>query len=170
MQYQADRGYYAKQPFGAQPPYFQQFPPGGYPYGQPVQPIAQPYPVYAGSMQPGTPAPGRPRPLDREASRSSTPGRYKPLKSALKRTRTPEYGASVPEVPPPRPASRGRPTDANGMHRVRTRSGSRMRAFDAGTCSVCVCPRPGRVVHASSRSHHPHLTINKRAVVGKRAP
>ncbi|KAI1797915.1 hypothetical protein LXA43DRAFT_274409 [Ganoderma leucocontextum] len=131
MQYQNDRGYYAKQqPFGAQPPYFQQFPPG-YGYGQPgVQPIAQPYPVYAGSMQPGTPAPGRPRPLDREVSRSSTPGRNKPLKSALKRTRTPDYGGPVPETPLPRPVSRGRSMDTNGMHRVRTRSGSRMRAFD----------------------------------------
>ncbi|KAM5536215.1 hypothetical protein V8D89_010114 [Ganoderma adspersum] len=129
MQYQGDRGYYAQQqPFGGQPPYFQQFP-SGYPYGQP-QPIAQPYPMYPASMPPGTPAHGRPRPLDREASRSSTPGRHKHLKSALRRTRTPEYGANAPEVPLTRPLSRGRSTEANGMHRVRTRSASRMRAFD----------------------------------------
>lgn len=168
MQYQGDRGYYAQQqPFGGQPPYFQQFPPG-YAYGQPP-PIAQPYPMYPASMPPGTPAHGRPRPLDREASRSSTPGRHKHLKSALRRARTPEYSANAPEAPLTRPISRGRSTEANGMHRVRTRSASRMRAFDPGACFMSVC-RPGRIAYVLSRSHHPHPAVNERAVAGECSP
>ncbi|TBU35285.1 hypothetical protein BD309DRAFT_902626 [Dichomitus squalens] len=126
MQYQNDRSYYAPQQGFPGQPYFQQFPPS-YAYGQPTPPIAQPFPAYP-TVQPGTPAHGRPRPLDREISRSSTPGRNKqPLKSALKRTRTPDHG--VGDVPLSRPMSRGRSADGHGMHRVRTRSGSRIRAF-----------------------------------------
>ncbi|TFK93463.1 hypothetical protein K466DRAFT_616493 [Polyporus arcularius HHB13444] len=81
-------------------------------------------------MQPaiGTPATGRPRPLDREPSRSSTPGHtrpgIRPLKSALKRTRTPEYGGPVGDGPP---LVRGRTPEGIPVQRQRTRSGSRMR-------------------------------------------
>ena len=138
MQYKSDRSYYAP-PHGypGQAPYYQQFPPG-YGYGQPGPPIAQPFPVYP-NVQQGTPGPGRPRPLDREISRSSTPGRNgRPLKSALKRTRTPDHG--VGDVPLPRPMSRGRSSDGHAMHRVRTRSESRIRSFVPGAWFDYGCP------------------------------
>ncbi|KAI0735135.1 hypothetical protein C8Q76DRAFT_272072 [Earliella scabrosa] len=111
-------------PYGPQPQYFQQFPGYGYPQSGP-QPIAAPFPVYPNGMNPGTPAPGRPRPLDREPSRSSTPGRpgMKPLKSAMKRTRTPDHGPPPGEAPS---LVRGRSSDT--IQRQRTRSGSRMRS------------------------------------------
>ncbi|KAI0724586.1 hypothetical protein C8T65DRAFT_627009 [Cerioporus squamosus] len=114
------------QPYAPPPQYYQQY--SGYGYAQTGgAPIAAPFPMYP-SVQPGTPAPGRPRPLDREPSRSSTPGHarpgIKPLKSALKRTRTPEYGGPVGEVPP---LVRGRTPDNIPVQRQRTRSGSRMR-------------------------------------------
>ena len=126
---------YYQQPSAGYPQgYYQQFPGYGYPQPGPgAQPIAQPFPVYPG-VAPSTPAAvGRPRPLDREPSRSSTPARPglgKPLKSALKRTKpkragTPD-GMPYPVTDIPRPVSRGRSTES--IHRQRTRSGSRMRA------------------------------------------
>ncbi|RPD82520.1 hypothetical protein L226DRAFT_528678 [Lentinus tigrinus ALCF2SS1-7] len=121
-------GYGGKgQPYAPPPQYYQQYP--GYGYAQTGgAPIAAPFPMYPGGIQP-SPAPGRPRPLDREPSRSSTPGHarpgMKPLKSALKRTRTPDHGGPVGEAPP---LVRGRTPDNVSIQRQRTRSGSRMRA------------------------------------------
>lgn len=114
-------------PYVQQPQYYHQFPGYGFPQPGP-QPIAAPFPVYPNvnaNLQPGTPANGRPRPLDRELSRASTPGRsgLRPLKSALKRTRTPDSGMPPGEAPP---LARGRSSDT--IRRQRTRSGSRMRS------------------------------------------
>ncbi|KAI8995661.1 hypothetical protein BD414DRAFT_480184 [Trametes punicea] len=115
-------------PYAGQAPYLQQFPAYGYPAPGPQQPIAAPFPVYPphyDQLPPSTPhlQPGRPRPLARETSRTSTPGRPepKPLKSAMKRTKTPDRGAPIGSVP----SSRGRP---DSIRRKRTRSGSRMRS------------------------------------------
>ena len=140
-------GYGSKgQSYAPPPQYNQQYP--GYGYAQTGgAPIAAPFPMYPGGIQPGTPAPGRPRPLDREPSRSSTPGHarpgLKPLKSALKRTRTPDHGGPVGEVPP---LVRGRTPDNVSIQRQRTRSGSRMRVnstprWDSGACLHDVLPK-----------------------------
>ena len=131
----ADRYFQAPAGFAQQPQYYQQFPGYGYPQsGAPTQAVAQPYPMYPGGMPPPTPIPGRPRPLDREISRSATPGRVKHPRGIMKRTRTPERPPSSTGEPP-RPVSRGRSSESiPAAHRVRTRSGSRPR-FVAGTSS-----------------------------------
>ncbi len=155
------------QPYAPPPQYYQQYP--GYGYAQTGgAPIAAPFPVYPG-MQPaiGTPATGRPRPLDREPSRSSTPGHtrpgIRPLKSALKRTRTPEYGGPVGDGPP---LVRGRTPEGIPVQRQRTRSGSRMRVnstprWDSGACFHELSPITSAT--CSLRSSHRVTAVHQRA-------